>query len=260
MRKVLKYSFFDLVRSRWIYGYFLFYFIATWGLLYFSNDIARTVISLMNVVLILTPLIGIIFGALYFYNSKEFDELLLALPLKRKSIFLGKYLGLSLSLSLSFLLGVGIPFILNGAFYSAQFSTILLMLISGLMLTLIFTGIAFLVCIRFENAVKGFGIAIFIWLFMALIYDGLFLLSLLIFNEYPLDKFALIATLFNPIDLSRILILLKLDISALMGYTGAVFNQFLGNSTGMAIAFISLFLWMLIPIGLFIRIAKRKDF
>lgn len=260
MRKVLKYSFYDLVRSRWIYGYFLFYLVVTLGLLYFSNDLARTIISLMNIVLILTPLIGILFGSLYYYNSKEFNELLLALPLKRSSIFMGKYFGLSLSLSVSFLLGIGIPALVHGAFYSGQFITLLLLMVSGLMLTFIFTGIAFIVSIRFENAVKGFGIAIFIWLFMALIYDGLFLLTLMVFSEYPLDKYALIVTLFNPIDLSRILILLKLDISALMGYTGAVFNKYLGTSSGMILAFISLFIWMLFPVSLFIRIARKKDF
>ncbi len=33
----------------------------------------------------------------------------------------------------------------------------------------------------------------------------------------------------NPIDLSRILILLQLDVSAMMGYTGAVFKDFFGT-------------------------------
>ncbi len=64
-----------------------------------------------------------------------------------------------------------------------------------------------------ENKIKGFGYAILMWLFFAVIYDGLFLISLVVFNEYPLEKFSLIATMSNPIDLSRILILLKLDIA-----------------------------------------------
>lgn len=67
------------------------------------------------------------------------------------------------------------------------------------------------------------------WLFLAVIYDGLFLISLIVFNEYPLDKFSLAATMFNPLD-SRILILLKLDISVLLGYTGAVFKDFFGTA------------------------------
>jgi Cu-processing system permease protein len=80
------------------------------------------------------------------------------------------------------------------------------------------------------------------------------------FNEYPLEKFALFSMALNPIDLSRILILLKLDISALMGYTGAVFNQFFGNSIGIFISFLILLFWMILPILLFLRKLKKKDF
>ncbi len=71
------------------------------------------------------------------------------------------------------------------------------------------------------------------WLFFAVIYDGLVLLSMMVFAEYPLDNFALIASFLNPIDLSRIMILLKLDISALLGYTGALFQRFFGTSLGL---------------------------
>jgi Cu-processing system permease protein len=260
MLKILKYSLFDLTRSRWTYGYFLFYLVFTFGLLYFSNDLSKAIISMMNIILVLNPLIATLFGALYFYNSKEFAELLLALPLKRSSIFMGKYLGLSLSLSLSYLLGTGIPFLTYGIQATGQAWNFLLLTVAGLFLTFIFTGISFMISIRFENTIKGFGITIFIWLFFAIIYDGIFLLTLLIFEQYPLDKYALVMTLFNPIDLSRVLIMLKLDISALMGYTGAVFNKFLGTGLGMSVAFGTLLLWTFVPVLIFIRFAKRKDF
>jgi Cu-processing system permease protein len=260
MFKILKYSLYDLIRSRWTYGYFLFYLVFTFGLLYFSNDLSKAIISMMNIILVLNPLIATLFGALYFYNSKEFAELLLALPLKRSSIFMGKYLGLSLSLSLSYILGTGIPFLFYGIQATGQVLNFLLLTVAGLFLTFIFAGLSFMISIRFENTIKGFGISIFIWLFFAIIYDGIFLLTLLIFEQYPLEKFALIMTLFNPIDLSRVLIMLKLDISALMGYTGAVFNKFLGTGVGMAVAFSSLIVWIVVPVLIFIRRSKKKDF
>lgn len=98
------------------------------------------------------------------------------------------------------------------------------------------------------------------WLFLAIIYDGLFLIFLLVFNDYPLDKFSLFATLFNPVDLSRILILLKLDISALLGYTGAVFEKYFGTQLGIFLSFISLTLWVILPAWAIVRISERKDF
>src|SRR5699024_8462100 len=111
-----------------------------------------------------------------------------------------------------------------------------------------------------ENKIKGFGYAVLMWLFLAVIFDGLFLLSLIIFEQYPLDKFSLIATMFNPIDLSRILILLKLDISALLGYTGAVFKKFFGTNFGFFISMGVLLVWTLVPIWMLTLFSRKKDF
>ncbi|PIY10100.1 MAG: ABC transporter permease, partial [Flavobacteriaceae bacterium CG_4_10_14_3_um_filter_33_47] len=97
MLKILKYSFYDLMRSRWNYVYFAFYFLLGMVLLFLNNDVSKAVITLMNIIIVLVPLIGTIFGVMYYYNSKEFTELLLAQPLKRSSIFLGQYLGVALS-------------------------------------------------------------------------------------------------------------------------------------------------------------------
>ncbi len=260
MLKILKYSFYDLVRSRWSYVYFLFYLLLGIVLLFLNNDLSKAVITLMNVIIILVPLIGTIFGVMYYYNSREFTELLLAQPVKRSSIFLGQYFGVATSLSMSLVIGLGVPFIFYGIFNSSAIWDFSLLLITGAFLTFIFTALAFVIALSNENRIKGFGYAILLWLFMAVIYDGIFLMSLLYFEEYPLDKFSLFATMLNPIDLSRVMILLKLDISALLGYTGAVFQKFFGTSFGLILSSGLLVLWVLVPTFFIWRIAKKKDF
>ena len=248
------------MRSRWSYVYFAFYLLLGVVLLFLNNDLSKAVITLMNVIIVLVPLIGTIFGVMYYYNSKEFTELLLAQPVKRTSIFLGQYLGVALSLSMSLIIGLGVPFIFYGIFRSNAIWDFSLLLITGTFLTLIFTALAFMIALSNENKIKGFGYAILLWLFMAVIYDGIFLMSLIAFEEYPLDSFSLIGTMANPIDLSRVLILLKLDISALLGYTGAVFQKFFETSFGVIISIVMLLLWVVIPTWIIQRKAKRKDF
>ena len=260
MLKILKYSFFDLMRSRWSYVYFAFYLLLGVVLLFLNNDLSKAVITLMNVIIVLVPLIGTIFGVMYYYNSKEFTELLLAQPLKRSSIFMGQYLGVALSLSMSLVLGLGIPFIFYGIFKSNAIWDFSLLLITGAFLTFIFTALAFNIALSNENRIKGFGYAILLWLFLAVIYDGLFLMSLIVFEEYPLDTFSLTASMLNPIDLSRTLILLKLDISALLGYTGAVFKNFFGTNFGLIVSFLALSLWVILPVFRIIGKSKKKDF
>ncbi|MBZ9728729.1 ABC transporter permease [Salegentibacter sp. JZCK2] len=260
MLKILKYSFYDLSRSRWSYVYFFFYLLLGVVLLFLNNDLSNAVITLMNVIIILVPLIGTIFGVMYFYNSREFTELLLAQPVRRSSIFLGQYLGVAISLSASLILGLGLPFIIYGLFQSGAIWDFASLLVSGVFLTFIFTAIAFNIALSNENKIKGFGLAILVWLFLAVVYDGLFLLSLVYFQDYPLDKFSLVASMLNPIDLSRILILLKLDISALLGYTGAVFKQFFGTNLGAFTSVLVLILWVIFPVWRIKSIAAKKDF
>ncbi len=248
------------MRSRWSYVYFAFYLALGFVLLFLNNDMNKAVITLLNIIIVLTPLIGTIFGVMYYYNSKEFTELLLAQPIKRGTIFMGQYLGISISLTLSLALGLGIPFLMYGLFRSAAIFDFGLLLVVGSFLNFIFVALAFNIALSNENKIKGFGYAILMWLFLAVIYDGLFLISLVVFNEYPLDKFSLITTMFNPIDLSRILILLKLDISALLGYTGAVFKKFFGTNLGMIVSFAVMILWVLLPVWRINLKLRKKDF
>src|SRR5699024_6990752 len=134
------------------------------------------------------------------------------------------------------------------------------LLLLGTLLTFIFTGISYNIALANENRIKGFGYAILVWLFLAIIYDGIFLITLLYFSDYPLDKFSLIASVFNPIDLSSVMMLLKLDISALLGYTGALFKKFFSNYWGSLIALGLLVIWAVVPMFILHKQSSKKDF
>ena len=148
MFKILKYSFADLSRSRWTYVYTGFYALLTMSLFLLSSDLSKVIISLMNVVLVLVPLIAVIFGVMYYYNSREFTELLLAQPIKRTDIFLGQFLGVAGSLAGSLLIGVGVPFLFYGILGSAEIGNYLILLLTGVCLSIIFSGLAFFIALN----------------------------------------------------------------------------------------------------------------
>ncbi len=260
MIKILQYSFFDLIRSRWSLLYFGFYLVITSALLFLGQDLSQVIISLLNVILILSPLIATMFGVMYYYQSREFVELLLAQPITRRAIFWGQYLGLASSLALSILLGVGIPFLFFGVLGSAQWSQFIVLLVNGVALSFIFSGLAYLIAMRNEQKIRGFGLAVLMWLFFAVLYDGLLLIALMYFREYPIEKLAIGGSLLNPIDLARTQVLLELDISALMGYTGAVFQKFLGQQSGILLTGAVLLIWLAWPAWRILHLAQRKDF
>ncbi len=134
-----------------------------------------------------------------------------------------------------------------------------ILLISGLLLTLTFVSLAFLAAVITRDKAKGIGVALVIWFYFALVYDGLVLGILFSFSDYPLEKAMLILTALNPTDLARIMVLMKMDISALMGFTGAVFQDFFSTYYGLLIALGVLLLWVVWPVALSTRIFSRKD-
>jgi Cu-processing system permease protein len=63
----------------------------------------------------------------------------------------------------------------------------------------------------------------------------------------------------DPIDLGRILVLLKVDLSAMMGYSGAVYEKFFGNAAGILVALGALLAWVSVPSAFAFRAFRRKD-
>jgi Cu-processing system permease protein len=260
LAKVMRYELSDVVRSRWLLVYTLFFLLVTDALLRFSDDRSKALLSLLNVVLLIIPLVTLVFSTMYLYNAREFIELLLAQPVGRRRLFAGVYLGLALPLAGSFVAGLGLPFLFHGVETGAERGTLTVLLLLGLLLTLIFAALAFFIALRFESAVKGLGVAIALWLACAVLYDGLVLLVTVMFAEYPLERPLLGLMLANPIDLARVVLLLRFDASALMGYTGAVFERFFGSAAGSAVALGTLVLWVVAPLVAGARAFQRKDF
>lgn len=255
--KILKYQVMDVLRSKWVIAYTLFFFVATEGLLRFGGDSSRAIVSLLNIVLILIPLASIIFGTLYLYNAREFVELMLSQPIKRSSLFLGMYGGLVLPFASAFAFGSGIPFLLHAG---ANGATLITLLLGGVVLTFVFVALACWVASVFEDKAAGIGAAFGAWLFFSVLYDGIVLTVVTAFSDYPLEKPVIAMSILNPIDLARILVMLKFDIAALMGYTGAVFEQFFGTLSGMAISGCALLLWIVLPLLDGMRRFRRRNF
>jgi Cu-processing system permease protein len=250
----------DVARSRWLAAYAGFFLAGTELLVRFGGDAPRTLLSLVNVVLLLIPLVSVVFGTMYLYHAREFNELLLAQPVSRRVLYWGLYLGLALPLAGGFALGVGLPLLLRGVVGTADAAALAALLGSGVLLTLAFLGVAFVIALRFEDRVKGLGAALGAWLAAAVLYDAVVLLVATLLADRPIEGPLLALMLLNPVDLARVVLLLQFDVSALLGYTGAVFQRFLGSSLGIAAAAAALGAWVAGPALLGLRLFRRKDF
>jgi Cu-processing system permease protein len=249
----------DVGRRRWLLAYVLFYIGLTDALFRFGGTGARAVLSLANVVLGLVPLVSIVFGTMYLYHAREFIQMMLAQPVGRRELYFGLYGGLAIPLAASFVGGVGLPLLWHGGLADATLPAVVL-LSTGVALSLVFTGLAFVIALWCQDRAAGLAAAILVWLGATVLYDGLVLLAVVLLRDYPLEHPLVASMLANPVDLARVLLLLQFDLGALAGYTGAVFERFFGAARGSLWSAAALSLWIAVPCAGGFRLFSRKDF
>ena len=137
---------------------------------------------------------------------------------------------------------------------------VLVLLAIGLALSLVFTGMAFVIALGFQDRAAGLAAAILAWLSATVLYDGLVLMAVVLLREYPLERPLVAGMLLNPVDLARVLLLLQFDLGALAGYTGAVFERFFGTVQGSLWSAAALLAWIAAPLGAGLGLFARKDF
>jgi Cu-processing system permease protein len=254
MNRIIKIIFFDILKNKTLLVYTVILGLLSWSSFGLEDNSSKGLLTILNVILFTVPLVSILFATIYLYNSSEFIELLLSQPLKRTKIWMSLFIGLTSAMVLTFIVGAGIPLLLF-----APDSIGIMMLTVGCLISIIFVALAFLSSIITRDKSKGIGIAIMSWLYFALLFDGIVLFLLFQFSEYPIEKAMVGITALSPIDLARIQILLQLDQSAMMGYTGAIFKDFFGTSLGLVISFGLLCLWAIVPFFISLLKFKNKD-
>ena len=258
-RKIMTWELRDVVRSRWLIAYTLFFALAGDALLRFGGG-GKALVSLTSIALFVVPLVALVFGTVYLDDARDFTELLLAQPITRRQLYAGLYLGLSLPLAAAFVVGLLVPFALHGLDEPRLRAPLATLTLVGVTLTFVFTALAFVISSRAEDRLRKMGAAIGVWLLVAVLYDGIVLVLVMLLSDYPIERPMLGLMLANPVDLARVILLLQLDMSALMGYTGAAFRQFLGGGTGTLVAAAALAAWVAVPVAVGLRAFRRRDF
>lgn len=254
MYKISKYVILDILRNKFVIGYGLFIFLISFALLNLEGESSKSMVSILNIILLVIPLIAMVFATIHFYNSYEFIEMMLSQPIKRSWILLSEYFGISISFSIAYILGMGIPLLMYG-----QTGIIGYLIIAGVLLTFVFVSLALLSSVTARDKARGIGSSLLLWFLFSVIYDGIILILLFAFSDYPIDKFMLLVTSLNPIDLVRVTILLNMDTAALMGYTGAVFRETMDSFSGAVFSILVLSGWTILPLLMAIRIFNKKD-
>lgn len=257
--RIARYELRDVVRGRWLLVYVALLFGLAQTLLSLEADVTRALAGLINVVLIVVPLVGLLFGTLHLYGARDFNRMLLAQPVGRKELFNGLYAGVALPLAGATVLGLGFPLGIAAIGSPEAIVGVIRFLAVSAALTLASVSLAFLTSVAVRDRAAGMGVAVLIWLALSVLYDGVLVAVASSLPGVALERPALVLTLLNPIDTARVLLLMQFDGAALMGYTGAVFRSFFGGAAGVSVAFAALVTWAVLPLLLARHLFRRAD-
>ena len=212
----------------------------------------RTTATLMNLCLLLAPLVAVLMGAASIAGERERGTLehLLAQPLSRTRLLLGKHAGLLMALTAATIAGflpaacliawsAGPEMLGHYALFPAIASVV-----GAAMLAV---GMA--VSVSSRTAVQSQGTAVFLWFAFVLLYD-LVLMGTLAVSGMPVELLGA-GLVFNPIDAARVLGVLSLEPDLyLLGPAGAYLTARFPHGGAALLLSTALLFWASAPLGL----------
>lgn len=84
MNKITNFIITDIIKNKIIIIYTVILALFSWSVLSLEDNMAKAMLSLLNIILLAVPLMAVIFSTIYMYNSSEFIELLVSQPIKEK--------------------------------------------------------------------------------------------------------------------------------------------------------------------------------
>ena len=249
----------DRIRNRWVLAVALVFTVFSLVISYFGGaqqgtlgprSIEFVIASLVSLVIYLVPLIALLLGFDAIVGERERGslDLLLALPITRFELLLGKFLGLAVALILSTVAG----FALMAVLLDIQFGwrglyNYLGFVLSSVLLGLVFLSLALLVSVVSRERTRASGLAIALWFGFVLVFD-LVLLGVLVGTAGRFGGGAVAwLLLLNPTDVFRILNVFSLDEMRSLYGLATLMPPVMANPWVMGGVML---VWIALPLGL----------
>lgn len=259
---------YDARRNRWFMLYAVAFTGLSLGLAYMALSGAgnyglagfgRTSASLINLILLIVPLMGLTLGALSLAGEREKGTLtyLMAQPISQAELLLGKFVGLSLALIAALGLGFGLTafvIALNGG--TAQINTYLILMGFATVLAVASLSLGFLISAAVQRGSTAIGLALFLWLLLVFFGD-LGLMGTALVLQLDVQQMFTVA-LINPLQLFKIAAISGIRNNLeVLGPAGVYAFRTYGSSL-LPILLGLLTLWIVIPLLLATWLFKRR--
>ena len=260
----------DAVRAKWFWLYSLGFalpaallaLVALPGsLVSGSASFGRTAASLVALVQLIVPLMGLTLGAQAIAGQAERGTLrfLLSHPITRTEAFLGTFAGLAIALLATCAAGFGAAGLVTGLRgSSASGAAFVRIAVLSWVLAVAMLGIGMLISAWARRSGTALGAAVFAWLFLVFLGE-LGVMGTAIATRLPVDALFLSAVA-NPVEAFRLAALSSLSGSLdVLGPAGTYAVDTYGSALTPLLAAV-LGVWVVVPVGLaWWRFQRGKD-
>lgn len=211
---------------------------------------SKTAASLINLVLLFVPLIGLILGASGLASDRETGALayLLAQPVNHTEVLLGKYLGIATALIASLALGFGVA----GIAMTTQGQVTdglgyLLTVLLACLLALAMLSVGFLIAVIVQKTSTALTSGLFAWLLLVFVGD-LGIMGAAIVTQMPIQTVFWVATI-NPLQMFKMAAILTIQANLeVLGPVGMYGTEQYGVAL-LPMLLIGLLLWIIVPMA-----------
>lgn len=227
------------------------------------QDFSRTAVSLVQLVLLLVPLTSLMIGVLSLAPERGAAELLFSQPVPRRTILLGKLLGLFQALAAAQALGFGAAGVVVYSQSGEEgVGGFLLLVLGSLATTAVFLGIAAVLSAGAvgRRRTRALALALVVWFVAVVLLDVAALGLATLLPSGTASRVLIVSVLVNPVGAVRTGTLLGIEGSGAFGAASLAFFRFTGGAAGAGLLLsLSLLLWILIPPAIAVRRLRAAD-
>ncbi len=267
---IIKKEYRDSIRSRWLISFTVISFFLVIGLPFvvayalglMAPGIETLISGTTQVVFPFLPLIALPIGSAAIVGERDRHtlELLLAQPISRVNVYVGKFVGIFSAVATSILVGMGVAALIIMEAPTIKYFYVILL---AFMLTGAMLGLAFLISTLSKDRNMALGIALFFWFLFAVLIDMGFLSMIVTVAFDPLYMIPIVVA--NPLEVIRQISIYALLVTSQMranpislGQLGMAMAKVFGAQGILPFLFTTITAWLLIPlIASFIMFLKK---
>ncbi|MFG0305734.1 MAG: ABC transporter permease [Phycisphaerales bacterium JB040] len=258
----------DAVSGKWFLLYTVAFAVLAVGVSYLSLSgvgshgfagFGRTAAGLLNLIMLVVPLMALTCGAGSIAGERERGTLLylLAQPVSRAQVLLGKYLGLAGALVCSLCVGFGVSAgVLAWRAGGVGVGAFGVLIGLAALLALAMLSVGFLISVVSRRTGVATSLALFVWLGLVFVSDLGLMAGTVLFRLRVQEIFGLATA--NPLQSFKMAVIVNMNASLdVLGPVGAYASHTLGDALGWVLVS-SLAAWTVVPLALAVTLFTRR--